>query len=295
MSRPPKKSLLPAAPVNFLLGCSDADLGSYMLQRLSSVANLRGQILELMDKMIEETSASALAQWFRTQDRVALKNAIETPGETIQRIVAQAKEGIRDGQRNDEELIPRTPLPPGAAHLAAALRYAERNIAEGKCAVCPQPLARNSIRYCTRHLEIARLRKPPKNAKGSLPGSVDWLYGDGVFESAHGKAPSQIAALKKANEQRAKQHRSIPAEKALYESVAKQLEMSPEHVRAVALGQRRSKGVLAAIDDAMDNALAGVKPSVEANEKRKGSRSQSQRKNKALLTILKGEKHEVGG
>ena len=29
-----------------------------------------------------------------------------------------------------------------------------------------QALDRNSVRYCTRHLEIARLRKPPKNAKG---------------------------------------------------------------------------------------------------------------------------------
>src|SRR6267378_203279 len=94
-------------PVNFLLGCSDADIASYLLQRLSGVANLRGQILELMDKMVEETSAAAVAEWFRTQDRVALKNAIESPSETMERIVAQAKEGIRDAQRSEEELIPR--------------------------------------------------------------------------------------------------------------------------------------------------------------------------------------------
>jgi hypothetical protein len=261
MSRPPKKSLLPAPPVNFLLGCSDADLGSYLLEHLSSVANLRGQLLEILDKMVEETSASALAQWFRTQDRVALKNAIENPSEVIERVVAQAKESIRDGQRSESELVPRISVAVSAS--ARSMAYQERNIAAGKCMYCPKPLARNSVRFCERHLEIARLRKPPKGAKGSLPGSVDWLYGDGVFESAHNKAPSQIAALKKANEERAKYHRSIPAEKALYEHVAKQLGMSPEHVRAVALGQRRSKRVLTAFDEATAGALK------DANEKRK--------------------------
>src|SRR2546427_8125453 len=93
---------------------------------------------------------------------------------------------IRDGQRSEEELIPRASLPSGAAHLAAALRYAERNIAEGKCAVCPKPLDRNSVRYCTRHLTIMRLRKKPKGAKGELPGAIAWLYSNEPFESAHG-------------------------------------------------------------------------------------------------------------
>jgi len=200
--RPPKEKLPLDAPLNFLLGCSDADLASYQLARLSSVANFRSQLHEILDKLIDEMSASALAGWFRAQDRKTLKDAIESPVETIERIVAHSKKQIRDGQRSAEELIPRTPLPPGAAHLAAALRYAERNIAEGKCGVCPEPLDRNSVRYCTRHLTIMRLRKPPKGAKGSLPGSIDWLYGDGVFESAHGKAESQRKALKEANEKR---------------------------------------------------------------------------------------------
>ena len=202
MSRPPKKPLPIKAPLNFLLGSSDSDLASYLLQRLSSVANLRGQLLEILDRMVEETADAALAEWFRGQDRTTLKAQIENPDDALGRIVSQAKEAIRDGQRSDEELVPRSPLPPGAAHLAAALRYAERNIAEGKCGVCPKPLDRNSVRYCTRHLTIMRLRKPPKNATGDLPGTIAWLYGDGIFESAHGKAPSQIKALKESNEKR---------------------------------------------------------------------------------------------
>src|SRR5256886_4964400 len=118
--RPPKEKLPLAAPLNFLLGCSDADLASFQLARLSSVANLRSQLHELLDKIIDEMGQSALAGWFRTQDRPSLKAAIESPEEAIVRIVARAQEKIRDGQKSESELIPRTPLPPGAAHLAAA-------------------------------------------------------------------------------------------------------------------------------------------------------------------------------
>jgi hypothetical protein len=53
------------------------------------------------------------------------------------------------------------------------------NALERLCAVRPQPLAHNSVRYCERHLRIARLRHKPKNAKGELPGSIAWLYSDG--------------------------------------------------------------------------------------------------------------------
>jgi hypothetical protein len=102
-------------------------------------------------------------------------------------------------RRLEEELIPLASLPAGAAHLAAALRYQERQIAKGLCAVCPQPLARNSVRYCERRLRIARLRKKPKNAKGELPGSIDWLYSDGEqFESSHGRQPGTLKALARA-------------------------------------------------------------------------------------------------
>jgi len=64
-----------------------------------------------------------------------------------------------------------------------------------KWPVCPKPLDRNSVRYCTRHLTIARLRKPPKNAKGEPPGSIAWLY-EGSFESSHGRQPGTLKALK---------------------------------------------------------------------------------------------------
>jgi hypothetical protein len=144
---------------------------------------------------------AALTAWFRTVDRETLKHALNNPDD----IIAWAKEQIRDRQRSEEELIPLTALPPGAAHLAAALRYQERQIAKGLCAVCPQPLANNSVHYCERHLTIARLRHKPKNAKGELPGSVARLYSnDEQFESSHGRQPGTMKALALAREKQAK-------------------------------------------------------------------------------------------
>jgi hypothetical protein len=193
-----KKSL--ALPLNFLLGCSEKTLGSFELARMAEVANLRSELHNILDRLIEQMSQAALATWFRKTDRETLKHALENPED----IIAWAKEQTRDGQRSEEELIPHASLPPGAAHLAAALRYQERNIAKGLCAVCPKPLADNSVRYCDRHLRIARLRHKPKNAKGELPGSIDWLYSDGAqFESSHGRQPGSLKALALAREKHA--------------------------------------------------------------------------------------------
>jgi hypothetical protein len=196
--QPPKNTNI---PLNFLLGCSESALSNFELARLNEVANLRSELHTVLDRVIDQMAQAALAAWFRQTDTETLRRALENPED----ILLWAKERIRDGQRSENELVPLKTLPPGKAHLAAALRYQERNIAAGKCCVCPQPLDRNSVRYCTRHLTIARVRKPPKNAKGDPPGSVGWLYGDGVFESSHNKAPSQVAAMAKANEARKKE------------------------------------------------------------------------------------------
>ncbi len=203
MSRPPNKPLPQSARLNFLLGASDSDLSNFELARLAEVANLRSDLHAILDKLIDEMAQAAVAGWFRETTREKLKQALEAlenPEGRINEVERWAKGRIKNGQRSESELVPRTAMAPGAAHLAAALRYAERNIAEGKCAVCPKPLDRNSVRYCTRHLTIMRLRKKPKGAKGELPGAIAWLYSNEPFESAHNKAPSQIKALKEANE-----------------------------------------------------------------------------------------------
>lgn len=168
-----------AVQLNFLLGCSDNDLASFELARLSEVANLRADLHAILDKLIDVTSQAALAAWFRQTDRETLKKAIQSsPEERTAEILARAKKQIRDGQRSEAELIPRTLLAPGAAHIAASLRYQERNVAKGLCSVCPSQLDRNSVRYCTEHLQQQRdrqrdkakkLNKPPRgHAAGSL-------------------------------------------------------------------------------------------------------------------------------
>src|SRR5438445_3328794 len=120
-----KKSL--ALPLNFLLGCSDRSLGSFELARLAEVADLRGELHNILDRLIDQMAQAALTAWFRKTDREILKQALDNPDD----VIAIAREQIRDEQRSEEELIPLAALPPGAAHLAAALRYQERQIAKG--------------------------------------------------------------------------------------------------------------------------------------------------------------------
>jgi hypothetical protein len=187
-------------PLNFLLGCSEASLGNFELARLGEVADLRKELHATLDHMIDAAAQAALAAWFRTVNREDLKRRVlQTPDELFGEIMAQAKEEIRDGQRSEEELdagpmpsnwIIRPSLPPGAAHLAASLRYSERNIVEGKCEKCPQPLDPNSVRYCTKHLAMHREKdRRDREKRGIQPGT-------------RGRQPGTLANLARQREKR---------------------------------------------------------------------------------------------
>src|SRR5215471_1961912 len=131
-----RKAKLPvkSLPLNFLLGCGQSDLENFQLARLAEVADLRKQLHAILDRVIDQMSAAALAQWFRESDRNALKHAIEyeeSPMEWARRMITQ-------GQRSEAELIPMPPMEPGAAHRAASLLYKQRNVAQGLCEVCPK-------------------------------------------------------------------------------------------------------------------------------------------------------------
>jgi hypothetical protein len=185
-----RKPILPLAksiPLNFLLGCPENLLASFELARLAAVADARKQMHVLVDYMIDQSAQAWLAAWFRTISRNDLRHALEHPED----VIAWAQEQIRIQGRSEEDLVPLPSLPQGTAHLAAALRYAERNIAGGLCAVCPKPLAHNSVRYCEKHLRDARLRMTPSKGR---PGSVGWLYGE-TEESSHGRQPGTLASL----------------------------------------------------------------------------------------------------
>src|SRR5579859_2170577 len=191
-------------PNNFLLNASDDTLASYELSRLAEHADLRAELHILLDRLIDTSAQAAIARWFRTNDRQTLKNAIENEESPIE----YAKRMVAEGQRSDDELIPRATLEPGAAHLAAALRYQERNLAEGKCRYCPKPLDRNSVDMCTQHLDLARHRAARKSGVKGEPGGADFLYGE-ITESTHGRQPGTLQSLAMSRE---KKTRAVLAE-----------------------------------------------------------------------------------
>src|SRR6267142_1073050 len=149
MSRPPNKPA--TAPLHFLLGCSETSLGDFESARLNEVSDLRKELHTILDRVIDQMAQAALAAWFRQTNIETLKQALQNPED----ILLWANEQIRNKRRSEDELIPMKTLPTGKAHLAAALRYAENNIAKGLCGVCPKPLANHSVRYCEDHLAKA--------------------------------------------------------------------------------------------------------------------------------------------
>ena len=197
------KPVLGGFRLNFLLGCGDNSLSDFELARLAEVANLRTDLHVILDKLIDEMAQAAIAAWFRQTNRETLKQAIQSPEEHTAEIMAWARERIRSQGKEGEEKVqvPRTSLAPGEAHLAAALRYQKRNIAEGKCSECPKPLARNSVRYCEKHLAMTRSRASQKKAL-SLPGSREYLYAGELPESTHGRQPGTLASLAMHREQK---------------------------------------------------------------------------------------------
>lgn len=221
MSRKKVESLdVPDVPLNFLLTCSDQHLDEYELKILADIGNTREELIEVLDRLSALNGQAGIVRWFRSKDREQIRRDLENDN-----AIEVAKEQIRAGQRGDDEIIPRPSLPPGSAHLAAALRYQKRNLEEGKCIVCPEPLAHNSHTFCEKHLRAKRLRYKPKNAKGALPGSVGWLHGEG-FESQHGRMPGTVQSLANA---RQKKNRAILASLGLpLGSVATALEAAKE-------------------------------------------------------------------
>ena len=197
----PQKSF----PLNFLLGCAQNSLEDFELARLDEVAQLRKELHVILDRTIDAMCQAALSSWFRTQDRQRLKDAIDNEECPIE----YAKRMIAEGQRSPEELLPLPSFVPGAAHLAAATRYQKRNLAEGKCRYCPEPLDRNSVDMCTEHLRKARDRQRAKKGPRSEPGSAEYLYSGEVTLSTHGRQAGTLQSLALSRE---KQTRKLLAE-----------------------------------------------------------------------------------
>jgi hypothetical protein len=170
-------------------------------------------------------------------------------------MIAWAKEQIRNSQRSGEELFPIERMAPGAAHRTASLTYQKRNLEEGKCMSCPQPLDPRSHRYCSKHLLMARERKTP-NRKRDEPGCVSWLYGQ--LPDPNEKRGS--------SKDRQKMRRIRPEGEALLKKVAKDLGFTYHHLRGVALGDRRSNRVMAAINRELDAIIGQTKAVTDGDQ-----------------------------
>jgi hypothetical protein len=165
------------APFHFLMNCSEVALGAFQNTNLNEAANARTQLHEDLDRWFDLLTQAALANLFRAQGRERILKALqETPDP-----IAEAKAKIKGMGRTPEDVLPMLTLPPGQAHRTAALTYQRRNREEGKCAICPQPLAHNSVRYCETHLAVCRDRARARGEK--------------LNKSPHGHAPGTLAAL----------------------------------------------------------------------------------------------------
>jgi hypothetical protein len=186
-----KKNSL-AVPLNFLLGRSEGERGNFQLARLNETANLRSELHAILDRTIDQMSQAALAAWFRGIDRQTPRQPLERDG--TEEILSWAKAKIRDEQRSGEDLIPVPSLTPEdvrAHHSASAQRYQQRNIAGGKCSVCPQP-PESEQRPAVRKAPGSKARAPERRVKETN-------------KPPHGRAPGTVAALAEAREKRKKQ------------------------------------------------------------------------------------------
>jgi hypothetical protein len=75
----------PTPPWEFLLSASRNSLQSYELSRLGHVANLRKEVVALLDQMIEENSAAMLARWLM-EHREREAAAPDTPTPAVCRV-----------------------------------------------------------------------------------------------------------------------------------------------------------------------------------------------------------------
>lgn len=173
----------PSLPLNFLFGCSDAMLDNYRLEQMSRVANLRAAIQKLMVELQETMLNVQLSAWFKENDRQTLRAALETEESAME----WAKRMIRGGG----DILPRLKMAPEEFRehrRESARKYRLKNLAEGKCVRCPEPLDRNSTQLCTYHLEQNRERQ---REKAKLAGKCP-----------PGKHPNTLASLARNREAR---------------------------------------------------------------------------------------------
>jgi hypothetical protein len=155
-------------------------------------------MLALFDRLCDTSALAVLAGWLRQIDRQELKRQLlESPNAKLEEILARAQEAVRNQGRSQEEAKDGAMPSPWlvrqrkyltdeerrAARTAIERQSREKHLAAGKCEKCSEPLDGNSVRYCTKHLELLRQRDArDRRKKGIKPGT-------------QGKQPGTLTAL----------------------------------------------------------------------------------------------------
>jgi hypothetical protein len=75
-------------PWDFLLSASHSSLQSFELSRLSYAANVRKEIVELLDIWLEETSSALLARWLQRQSERSAQGEATARGDDLRKRAA---------------------------------------------------------------------------------------------------------------------------------------------------------------------------------------------------------------
>ena len=96
----------PPAPWEFLLSASRTTLQSYELSRLSHAANLRKEILELLDQYMEERTSALLARWLIEQRE---RSVMATENTVTAEVAGSNGHSASDNVLAEHAPVPRTP------------------------------------------------------------------------------------------------------------------------------------------------------------------------------------------
>ena len=193
--------------LDFLLSHSHTTLCELELISLSRSSNALKRAKEEMDEAVAQREVAGVVRWLMENREVLLEAARRTilpakggevfePDAKLEQALTRAREEIRDQGRSQEEKDGPMPSPwlvrerkyltdeqRRAGRSASEKQSRERRIAKGLCEKCSEPLARESVRECSKHLALHRQRDArDRKKKGIEPGTA-------------GRQPGTLAAL----------------------------------------------------------------------------------------------------
>ena len=201
--------------LDFLLKHSLMTLSELELSSLSRSANALKHAKLEMEEAVAQREIAGVARWLLEHREDLLEAArrailpakggeLFEPDGKLEQVMTRAREEICNQGRGPEETKDGAMPSPWlvrerkyltdeqrrAGRSAIEKRCREKHIGKGLCERCSQPLARESVRECTKHLELHRQRDSRDRRKA------------GIEPGTQGRQPGTLKALKEANEKR---------------------------------------------------------------------------------------------